>query len=440
MGPRSVKRGQLLSLVLGLILTANTSSYANNSLLTDVRERLSAAMALVCSSGILVPLAPRELARQLDYPNIKKPVTQPTTHLLNWHTVLSDPQWGELVFIGKKIGSQFKRLEIRASVWAHKQAKPVMMVRLNNTCTVTLARAIEYDAAGIAKSIIHLNNNLIFTGTREPLDPPVPIGRDRGGVLVAHIDSGINYLLPEFRDRLARDKDGNIRGWDFWDNDPRPFDINIVSSPFFPLHHGTAVASILLREAPVSKLVPYRYPRPNMSRMAEVIRASATAGVRIALMPMGSSQKSDWIAFQTAARQHTEILFIVSAGNNGRNIDITPLFPASLTLDNLLVVTSSDDFGRLAFGSNWGAESVDLMVPGEQIKIIDHRGAKGRASGASFAAPRVAALAARLLAQNPSRTTAELKAAILQLATKPRVRGQNPVKAGWIPNPTDHNG
>ena len=92
MGPRSVKRGQLLSLVLGLILTANTSSYANNSLLTDVRERLSAAMALVCSSGILVPLAPRELARQLDYPNIKKPVTQATTRLLNWHTVLSDPR------------------------------------------------------------------------------------------------------------------------------------------------------------------------------------------------------------------------------------------------------------------------------------------------------------------------------------------------------------
>lgn len=434
-----MKRGKLLSLVLGLILTANTGSYANNLLLTNVRERLSAAMELVCSSGILMPIAPSELARQLDYLSIKKPVTQPITGVLNWHTILSDPQWGELNFIGKKIGPRFKRLEIRASVWVHKQATPVMMVRLNNTCNVTLARAIEYDTAGTAKSIIQLDNNLIFTGIREPLDPPVPKGRDHGGVPVAHIDSGINYLLPEFRGRLARDENGNIRGWDFWDNDPRPFDINIVSSPFFPLHHGTAVASILLREAPVSKLVPYRYPRPDMSLMAQVIRASAAAGVRIALMPLGSSQKSDWIAFQTEARQHTDILFIVSAGNNGRNIDIRPLFPASLTLDNMLVVTSSDDFGRLAFGSNWGAESVDLMVPGEQIEIIDHRGAIGRASGASFAAPRVAALAARLLAYNPSQTMTELKAAILQLATKPRVRGQNPVKGGWIPNPTDHS-
>ena len=106
MGPRRLKRGNFLSLVLCLILTTKTNSYADSFVLTDVRERLSTAMALVCSSGILVPLAPRELARQLDYPNIKKPVTQPTTGLLNWHTVLSDPQWGELVFIGKKIGSQ----------------------------------------------------------------------------------------------------------------------------------------------------------------------------------------------------------------------------------------------------------------------------------------------------------------------------------------------
>ena len=104
------------------------------------------------------------------------------------------------------------------------------------------------------------------------------------------------------------------------------------------------------------------------------------------------------------------------------------------------MVTSSDDFGRLAPGSNWGAESVDLMVPGEKIKVIDHKGAMGVASGASFAAPRVAALAARLLAQNPLQTTAELKASILQLAAKPRTRSQTPVKAGWIPNPTDYDG
>ena len=80
------------------------------------------------------------------------------------------------------------------------------------------------------------------------------------------------------------------------------------------------------------------------------------------------------------------------------------------------------------------------MVPGEQIKVIDHRGAKGRASGASFAAPRIAALAARFLAEKPRWTTAELKAAIMRLAARPRMRGQVPVKAGWIPNPSDHNG
>ena len=135
--------------------------------------------------------------------------------------------------------------------------------------------------------ISQLNNDLNGTGTREPLDPPVPEGRDHGGIAVAHIDSGINYLLAEFKDRLARDEKGRIYGWDFWDNDPRPFDINIVKSPFFPLHHGTAVASILIREAPTSKLIPYRYPRPDMSLMTKVVEAAASAGVRIVLLSMG---------------------------------------------------------------------------------------------------------------------------------------------------------
>ena len=54
------------------------------------------------------------------------------------------------------------------------------------------------------------------------------------------------------------------------------------------------------------------------------------------------------------ARQHDNMLFVVSAGNNGRDIDSQPVYPASLNLDNLLTVTSSDEDGYPADGSNWG--------------------------------------------------------------------------------------
>ncbi len=208
-------------------------------------------------------------------------------------------------------------------------------------------------------------------------------------------------------------------------------------SPFFPIRHGTPVASLLVKEAPLVRLVPVRYPRPDMTRMAEAVRLAATAGASIVAMPMGSRRPEDWTDFSEAAAAHPEILFVVSAGNDGRDIDKTPLYPASLFLGNMIVVTSADDFGRLAPGSNWGAVSVDLMVPAEQLEVTDYRGARGTASGSSYAVPRVAALAARLKGANPDWSADDLKQAIFARSVAPLERGPPRVAVGWIPNPAD---
>lgn len=316
-------------------------------------------------------------------------------------------------------------------------ARPVLLIDAGRDCTVTHGRLLEYDGNGAAKQLIHLDAALDETGTVEVLDPPVPQGRDPGGVTVAHVDSGVNYLLPHIAGRLARDADGVLLGFDFWDMDDRPFDLDTSHSPFFPQRHGTAVASILLREAPHARLIPYRYPRPEMSRMMDVVDATAAAGARIVMMPLGSRNVGEWLAFNAAARSHPGILFVVSAGNGGRDIDAVPLFPASLDLDNIVVVTSADGFGRLAVGSNWGTETVDLMVPGEKVPTTDHRGASVKASGSSFAVPRVAALAARLLAKNPEWRAPQLIKALRARAGTPMERDGSPVRWGWIPNPAD---
>jgi subtilisin family serine protease len=280
-----------------------------------------------------------------------------------------------------------------------------------------------------------LGADLAPSDLTEPLNPPVPAGRDPGGVAVALFDSGLNYTLPTFAGRLARDAGGKALGYDFWDMDERPFDNNPAGSPFFPARHGTAVASVLLQEAPEARFLPYRYPRREMSRMADMIEAAAGAGARIVAMPMGSNRRKDWEAFAAAARAHPEMLFVISAGNNGRDIDEAPVYPAALPLDNFLVVTSSDDLGRLAPGSNWGRESVDLMVPAEKIYAVDFDGAPQQASGSSFAVPRIAALAARLLADHPGWQAPELKAAILARALPPPGDGHSPVRHGWVADP-----
>ena len=71
--------------------------------------------------------------------------------------------------------------------------------------------------------------------------------------------------------------------------------------------------------------------------------------------PQRAPAASDWRSFEQAAAKHPEMLFVVSAGNNGRDIDTRPVYPAALKLANMITVTSAGADGRLARGSNWGA-------------------------------------------------------------------------------------
>lgn len=208
------------------------------------------------------------------------------------------------------------------------------------------------DATGLARFLIDLDTTLKPAGTRQLLNPPIPAGKDSGGILVAHIDSGVNYTLPHIANRLARNEAGMILDYDHRDQDTRPYDMDTARSVLFPQHHGTRVASILIAEAPRIRLAPYRYPRDNMERMADLIDQASAHGARIVAMPLGSNNETSWKTFRQAAKRNPAFLFIVSAGNNGRNIDETPVFPASLDLNNMIVVTSSTQSGKLAERSN----------------------------------------------------------------------------------------
>ena len=317
--------------------------------------------------------------------------------------------------------------------------RPVLLAFGDSACNVMGGRRLAYDSDGSARSIEFLLNNLERAVRVEPLNPPVPgpvPGERKGpGVRVALVDSGVNYLLPEIASRLARDEDGALVGYDFWDLDARPFDANPARSAFHPQRHGTHTASLLLEEAPVAELVPYRYPRRNMWRMPDLVEHAARAGVRIVNMSMGSRRPDEWTEFEAAARAHPEMLFVVSAGNEGVDIDERPLFPASLALDNMLTVTSSDESGLPARGSNWGRESVDLAVPAEQLLVTSFRGGLREVSGSSYAAARVSALAACLLAAHPEWTVPELKAAIVTRAREPVSALLAYVGAGTLPDP-----
>ena len=116
-----------------------------------------------------------------------------------------------------------------------------------------------------------------------PAVPLVPVldGRPIASkVRVALVDSGVNYQLPQINNALARDAKGELIGYDFWDMDNRPFDSHPTGRG--PVQrHGTRTASLLINEAPFIELVAYRYPRPDMQRMASLVAHADQHGVRI---------------------------------------------------------------------------------------------------------------------------------------------------------------
>ena len=150
-----------------------------------------------------------------------------------------------------------------------------------------------------------------------------------------------------------------------------------------------------------------------MCKFKELIDHIAKNKIRVVNLSMGSKSRDEWRCFEKAALNHSNILFIVSAGNDQSNIDVNPLYPASLLLENMIVVTSSDLLGRLGRGSNIGLSSVDFMIPAERVKVIDHRGVKTVSGGTSYAAPRLTALVTRYLEKNSGKSTYKIFAKCL---------------------------
>ncbi len=400
----------------------------------DPREVLRAAIAIACEDE-LGELA--EMARQL--PGGATGLSHDPVEMgglsFGWrrHFRLTSGAGLEIVRIAP--GGGVRRLQAEYLAPTPEGPRPTLIAIAGPSCEIYEGRRLRYGAQSSPVSLEHLNDELQPTGDVEPLDPPVPDGRDPGGVTVALVDSGVNYLLPEIGRRLARDAEGRALGYDYWDLDERPFDANPSRSPFFPQRHGTRVASVLLGEAPDVRLIPYRYPRPDLSRMARLVADAAAKGVRVMGISLGSNSRADWTSFEAAAQAQPQILFVVSAGNNGRDIDDTPVYPAALELSNMIVVSSADGFGKPALGSNWGRRSVDLLVPGEKLELTDFDGQPARGSGSSMAAPRVVALAARLLARHPEWDLAALKNAIFARAVMNDAGGPPWVSQGLIADP-----
>lgn len=272
-------------------------------------------------------------------------------------------------------------------------------------------------------------------------NPRIPPGRDPGGVPVAVIGPGIDYRKPEIAGRLARDGEGDLIGWDFTDNDARPFEPEAAWCPTEPCPSGSASPTaaptrLLLGEAGASRIVVLRLHHGDRRGLATALQFASQSPARIvAVLAMDASGAApDWPLLAEAAQRFPNLLLIVpSAGSDTRSATAEQSETA-----NLLIVSAAiakDHPAAEATATTPEAAAADLAVP----LPVDAPAPDTPHLRARIAATRIAALAARLHAVAPELDARELKQRILSLATSPPPDVQASARGGWIAEPQRHH-
>ncbi len=108
-------------------------------------------------------------------------------------------------------------------------------------------------------------------------------------------------------------------------------------------------------------------------------------------------------------------IYVAAAGNNNRNNDVTPFYPANYgtQLDNVISVAASTSTDARASFSNWGFNSVHLAAPGNAILSTGLGSSYTTLSGTSMAAPHVTGAVLYLLSILPGSNYLDVKNAIL---------------------------
>ncbi|MDF2558015.1 MAG: in like serine protease [Bacillales bacterium] len=254
------------------------------------------------------------------------------------------------------------------------------------------------------------------------------------GVIVAVIDTGIDWSHPDLSDRVwvnnsdpidGIDNDGNgliddYRGWDFANNDNNPSDDNghgtHVSGTIGASENGIGVVGV----APNVKIMPLKAFGSNGSGYnSDIIKAINYAqqkGAMVVNMSYGSPFYSS--SEYSAMQQASSTVFVAAAGNESTNNDSTPSYPANYQLSNKITVASIRPDGLISYFSNYGISTVDVAAPGSSILSTIPNSQYGYADGTSMAAPHVSGVAALVKSKNFNMIPSEIKNAITSSVTK----------------------
>ena len=227
--------------------------------------------------------------------------------------------------------------------------------------------------------------------------------------------------------------------------------------------HGTHVAGSALAEggddrrgvygvAPNAKIWAYKVLGDDGSGYADDIanairhvadQASGLSVKTVINMSLGSSSESSLITNAVNYAYSRGVLVVAAAGNSGYaagTIGYPAAVPTAIAVANLenrtengtyrVANTSSRGFTGTAGDYIIQKGDVEISAPGTAIFSTWNNGGYATISGTSMASPHVAGLAAKIWAENPSYTNAQLRANLQNRAKAYDIRGGYYAAAG----------
>jgi subtilisin family serine protease len=271
--------------------------------------------------------------------------------------------------------------------------------------------------------------------------------------VIADIDTGLQLDHPDFAGNVwtnpgeipgnGIDDDGDgfiddVNGWNFYDGNSNPADQN---------GHGTHTAGTVGANGNNSKgvagvnwhckIMPIRAFSPagggTVSICVSCIQFAVLKGVKVSNNSWGSSTFNvqslhDAIA-NSASIGH---IFVCAAGNNAQNNDTVGFYPASWSLDNMIVVAATTNEDARASFSNYGLNTVHLGAPGNNVYSTWFGSSYQYDSGTSMATPHVAGAVALVWGANPGFTYQQVKYRILSTVRPIPSMAGNTVSGGIL--------
>ncbi len=158
----------------------------------------------------------------------------------------------------------------------------------------------------------------------------------------------------------------------------------------------------------------------SLDNAVKAIDYATRVGANIMSNSWGGGGFSQALTDSVTRAKAAGILFVAAAGNDGSDNELSPEYPASYAVDNIISVVAADAAGNIADFSCYGKTSVHIAAPGVNVlsNVPLNTSATGFAtwSGTSMATPHVSGVAGLLMSQHPDQNYAQIKTRILAAA------------------------